>query len=191
MRKVLTYSGIRRHSVAHFLGVLTLTIIVMPFLQNTVFERQSEAILFTLMLISAVLAVGGRRKSLIIALVLMVPALSSRWIHEFFPTVVPREVFAICGLLFVGFVIGHLLRYILTAQRVNSEVICAAIAVYVFMAILWAFAYTLIDRFAPGSYSYEFDSDKGEPLQGFKSLYFSFTTMSTGGYGDIVPVAGV
>src|SRR5262245_16116058 len=119
MRKVLSYSGMRRHSVAHFLGVLTLIIVLMPFLQNTVFERQSEAILFTLMLISAVLAVGGRRKSLIIALVLVVPALLSRWIHQFFPTVVPREVFAICGLLFVAYVIAHLLRYILVAPRVN------------------------------------------------------------------------
>ena len=189
-RIVPLYSGMRKHSVAHLLGMLTLTIIGMPLLEDTTFERGAEVTLFTITLIFAVFAVGGRRRSLVAALCLVLPALLTRWMHELVPQAMPREIFTVCGFLFVAFVIGHLLRYILVAPRVNSEVICAGIAIYLLMAMLWSFAYATIYRHVPNSFNMSMAADAGKPLQGFRSLYFSFTTMSTGGYGDIIPTAG-
>lgn len=190
-RKVVPLtSGIRKHSVAHLLGVLTLTIVAMPFLEDSNFERRAEAILFTSTLVFAVLAVGGRRRSLIAALCLVLPALLSRWLHELIPQTMPREIYSLCGFLFVAFVIGHLLRYILLAPRVDSEVICAGISIYLLMAMLWAFVYTTLYRHVPNSFNMSMAADTGKPLQSFRALYFSFTTMSTGGYGDITPTSG-
>jgi hypothetical protein len=40
----------------------------------------------------------------------------------------------------------RLLAFILRASQVNSEILCAGIATYLLLGLLWAFAYLLVDR---------------------------------------------
>ena len=44
------------------------------------------------------------------------------------------------GLLFIGFVVVQLLRFIVYAPRVDSEVLCAAIAGYLLSGFAWSLA---------------------------------------------------
>jgi Ion channel len=181
--------GVRRLSVAHFLVALVALLVTMPFLEQLKYGDLLEAILITLVLLSAVMAVGGRRRTLIAACVLVTPALVAKWIDHFRPDAIPREFALVTAIAFAGFVVWHLLVFILRAPWVNAEVMCAAVATYLMMALLWAFAFTLAARLVP--HSFEFTVKAGPPrsMARFEALYFSLVTLTTVGYGDVVPVS--
>ena len=74
---------------------------------------QIEAGLLTLVMISAGLAVGGRRRVLLAVALLLVPTLLAQWSHRLFPHLVSPVAHLVMGILFMGFVVTHLLRFIL------------------------------------------------------------------------------
>jgi Ion channel len=86
------------------------------------------------------------------------------------------------------FVVVHLFRFILRAPRVNSEVLYAGVATYLMLGLLWAFAYIMVALMIPNSFAFTVSAESGQSIHGFNGLYFSLITLSTVGYGDIVPV---
>ena len=139
-------SGKFRFSAAQFLVALAILFIAFPFLE--LFGEKTgdniEALLMTLVLVSGVLAVGRRRRTLVLAVVLVAPALIARWFNQFWGDLVPVEFYLVPALVFIGFVMLQFLFFILRAPRVNSEVLCAGVAGYLLLGIIWMFAYILV-----------------------------------------------
>jgi hypothetical protein len=147
--------------------------------------------LFSLVLLAGVLAVADRKSVLVIALVLAVPAVGGRWMNHFRPDLCPPAVFLVGGLVLVAFVVGHLLRFVLRAPSVNTEVLCASISAYLMLGLMWTIAYWLVDQLTPGG-AFSFNTNGGaRSINGFTGFYFSFVTLSTVGYGDITPVSRI
>jgi hypothetical protein len=182
-------SGIYRHSAAHFLAALVLIFVTAPFIEDLRGGELIEAVLMTVVLLSAVLAVGGRRRTLVWASVLVIPALVGKWINHWRPDLMPPEVFLGAGLLFVLFVVLHLLRFILRAPRIDSEILCLGVSNYLMLGWLWAFAYMLVDRMVPGSFAFTVGPSSVRSLEGFRGFYFSYSTITTVAYGDIIPLS--
>lgn len=88
------------------------------------------------------------------------------------------------------FAAARAVRYAMSSRRVDMQHLMAALNAYllvgVFLGALWA----VVDRAWPGSLL-----SGGAPIAGGLSLpdgiYFSFVTLATLGYGDIVPVTPV
>ena len=182
-------SGIYRHSAAHFLAALVLIFVTAPFIEDLRGGELIEAVLMTVVLLSAVLAVGGRRRTLVWASVLVIPALVGKWINHWRPDLMPPEVFLGAGLLFVLFVVRHLLRFLLRAPRVDSEILCLGVSNYLMLGWLWALAYMLVDRLVPGSFAFTVGPSSVRSLEGFRGFYFSYSTITTVAYGDIIPLS--
>jgi hypothetical protein len=195
-------SGKFRFSAAQFLIALVVLFIAFPFLES--FGEKAgdnlEALLMTLVLVSGVLAVGRRRRTLVLAVVLVAPALIARWFNLFLGDAVPVEYYLVPALIFIGFVMLQFLFFILRAPRVNSEVLCAGVAGYLLLGIIWMFAYILVARLQPidplhplniPAFSYNVGPPATHFLHSFDAFYFSFITLSTVGYGDITPLSHV
>jgi hypothetical protein len=181
----------RRFSAVQLLITLGLFFISAPFVEEIKGGELILSILFSLVLIAGVLAVADRKRVLVIALVLAIPAVGGRWINLLRPDLVPPRVFLIAGLVLIFFVIGNLLRFILRAPVVNVEVLCASISAYLMLGLMWAMAYWLVDRLTPGG-TFSFNTNAGtRSIAGFNGFYFSFITLSTVGYGDITPVSRI
>jgi hypothetical protein len=186
--RIPTRAGLLRHSVAWFLGALVFMFVTAPFVEEMPNGNLIETVLLTVVLGAAVLAVGGRRRTLIVASVLVIPVGGARWLHHFTLHDGTYLFHITAFLVFMGFVVFQFLRFILRSPRVNSEVLCAAVATYLLLGLLWAVAYTLVARLVPGSFA---GVGAGRPpLQGFDALYFSLITLTTVGYGYIAPVSG-
>jgi hypothetical protein len=181
--------GVFRLSGAQFLVALAILLIALPFLDETPNGALTEGILLTLVLVSAVAAVGGRRNSFVAALLLVIPAVGSKWVHHFWPGLLPPELQTVAAMVFLVYIIAHFLRFILHTPHVTGEVLCSAVATYLLLAMLWAFAYAIVARLDPGSFAFNVKEDPHPSMARFQALYFSFCTLTTVGYGDIAPVS--
>lgn len=90
------------------------------------------------------------------------------------------------GVAFFASVTFALLRRILRVQsHVSGELIAGSVAVYLLLAIVFAYLFGLVDLLEPGSFA--FADRAGFPDPDF--YYFSLVTLTTLGYGDITPVS--
>jgi hypothetical protein len=179
-----------RFSVSYFLGALVLNIFISPFVDRLGSGALIETMLITLLLLCAVLSIAGGRRALV-GVVLVAPAAIGEWLNYWRPELLIYVVTRGAGLLFIGFVVVQLLRFIVYAPRVDSEVLCAAIAGYLLSGFAWSLAYALLGRLDPNSFVFTLGTKSSQSMNGFSGLYFSFITLSTVGYGDIVPVSEV
>jgi hypothetical protein len=91
------------------------------------------------------------------------------------------------GWLLIGFVLIWVVgRAVFGAGRITYHRVIGAILLYLTIGIVFVALYTLVGALAPGSF-------EGISVHDRVSLppdlvYFSFTTLTTLGYGDILPV---
>jgi len=184
-----------RSSVAQFLGALVLMLFAAPFVDEIKYGPAIDTALLTFVLVAGVLAVGRSHRTLVLALVLVVPAVLTRWGHHFWPDVLPLPFQSVTALAFICFLEFQLLQFIFRAPRVNSEVLCAGVSGYLLLGIIWMSAYRLVsllnpvDPTHPGAFAFTVGMTTPHSLSQFEAYYFSFITLSTVGYGDITPLS--
>jgi hypothetical protein len=183
--------GPRRFSMVQLLIALVLLFFFVPFVEEIKGGDLIVSALLSLVLLSAVLAVASRGRTLAVALLLAIPAVAGRWINHFQPHLVPASIFLVAGIGLVAFVVVNLLRFVLRASSVDAEVLCASISAYLMLGLIWTMAYWLVEQLNPGAFAFNTASGTKESMEGFNAFYFSFITLSTVGYGDITPVSKV
>jgi len=166
---------------------LLLVILVFPALDQGVVRR---AILGALMLLPIILA--SVRLSQIKGWVW--PSLALLLAILFFSvaaTFRPNQVVIATkwGLLagFFGLTVTGLFSYLKNASRITDSHLYTAISIYLLIGMLWFAVYSAIDAFYPGAIRHNSatQTDRNTEL-----LYFSLITLSTVGYGDVVPISG-
>ena len=96
----------------------------------------------------------------------------------------------ICWLLFVVYVTASELRSVLKQREVTGETICMAVSVYLLMGFSWALLYAIIFQRHPEAFAGIATANQLTEFQHFFPIfgYFSLTTLSTIGFGDITPL---
>jgi hypothetical protein len=181
-------AGVFRFSTVQFLVALILLLVLYPFITELRHGEIIESALMMIILISAVLAVGGRRS--VLAVLLVMPALAGPWLDRFWSGAVPLWLTAAARMVFVGYVVFQLLRFILRSTRVNAEVMCAGIDGYLTLGLWWTTAYLLVSELNPASFS-GVHLAAGQPLGRFDALYLSFVSLTCLGCNDIFPESKV
>jgi hypothetical protein len=186
-RQKFFHLGAFRYSGVGLLALLVLLFLSAPFIEDLPNGGLIEAVLMSAVMVSSVLAVGGRRRTLIIALLLLVPAFAGKWLNHFFPGVVFSLHYSIAALLFFIFVVTNLIRFVLRAPRVDANVLCAGLSGYLLLGLLWVPTYVMVAQLNPGAF--KMSSGAGSSMNGYSAFYFSFITLCTVGYGDVTPVS--
>jgi Ion channel len=192
----------RRHT-ALLIAIVAL-FMVRPLIGDGADATAAFSILILLLLLFALYAIQvdelvGKREVLVaqrhrrgrIGWALAVPAAAERLAMIFAPNPVIYLAGAIMWLLLFVFITWHLLRGLLKQKQITSETISMAISVYLLLGFTWALFYILLHHVQPlafnlGSSPTPITSEQ----QVFPVLvYFSLTTLSTIGFGDITPVS--
>ena len=94
-------------------------------------------------------------------------------------------VSSIISALFILAALVTINRKIFAEKKVKSDTIEGGIAVFFMIGIFWAILYKIVAILDPNAFS-----ELGNTASLFSSLfYFSFTTLTTLGYGDVTPVS--
>jgi voltage-gated potassium channel len=134
------------------------------------------------------LLVQRRRRSLV-GWALAVAAIAERlWV--FLVPSSPRVVLvgAICWLLFFSFVTWSQLRSLLKQREITGETISMSILVYLLLGLTWGLLYIVIFMQHPEAFSFGTSPAVGVEHMFPIFIYFSLTTLSTIGFGDITPL---
>ena len=79
-----------------------------------------------------------------------------------------------------------LFSYLRNSRSVAHAELYTAVNIYLLLGLLWAAIYLAIDAFSPGAIR----MGSGPVDRQTELLYFSLITLTTVGYGDIVPLSG-
>lgn len=172
-----------RYSPVHLLIALGLLLFSSPFVEDLSFGRVLEGLLFTSVILSGLFAVSARR-SMVLGILLATVAVAAQWLSFFWPAF--TSVSLVAAAVFIGVVIVRLLLHVLNAGEVDHETLCAGVAGFLMIGLLWMVVYTLVAYTDPKAFLF---SVPGQTMDGFEAFYYSFVTLSTIGFGDITPVS--
>lgn len=137
-------------------------------------------------IVSTVAAVGRTTLSFVLVVLLAVPAIVFRW----FSLTTDESAYFDLALRFnvalYAAAIAFLVRYVFDRTVMDSDRLWGAAACFLLLSVFWSFLYAIIDREVPGAFMV-----RGSPssLDFTDTLYFSLSTVTTTGFGDIAPLA--
>jgi voltage-gated potassium channel len=194
MRK--TADGLRRHRFLALLLALGGLVVVYPLLHEALTGRVLFNVLRTLLFLAALLVLFPQRSLRLLALVLGIPTILAGWTGYALPGLPPLALtvaFHACAALFLALVVATMLRGLSRARAVTAESIYAALGVYLLVGVAFGHLYCVVESLNPRAFRMT-DEVAGQ-LQDAESrhfvfIYYSLITLTTLGYGDIVPVSG-
>ncbi len=170
-------------------GLLLLSLCFMiafrPFLDDLVGATLLADILLTCVLLSGIYALSNTPLALRVACLLAIVIfllkiayyLSGK--HDIF-TVQTALI-----LLFISQMLFMILKHLLTEQEVTGDLIMGGACAFVLLGLMWAYSYYLLEIFQPNAFKAA--EQLGDDIADF--IYYSFVTLTTLGYGDMVAVS--
>jgi hypothetical protein len=170
---------------AQLLAVLTVLLLANPFAEHTVGFLFLD-LLFLVAMVSAVVACSDRRHHLVIGISLLVLVQAASWYRSFNDIDAVSTIYSSLSIVFFAYVTALVLHDVFTKSSVSGDTICGALAAYLLLGVIWAFGYALLEQLLPGSIV---GLRAGSGAAGGYGQYlgFSFVTLTTLGYGNVVP----
>lgn len=152
------------------------------------------ALMFSGVLLAATYSVRTHGRWRLVSIFLAVASIVLAWAATLLavvPTWLELGAFVVSA-VFVVYTMGIIVMRIAHVRRVSIHTISAALSLYLLMGILCGLVYSSLETAVPGS----FHSATGGLLHIDRTvdlfpplLYFSFTTITTLGFGDVYPVS--
>ena len=187
-REVLTGASRYFYLLAALVGFLVLS----PFVHGRA-GRWLLPLALTAVLLGVVLAASGRRSVFRLALGLAALPLVATAARAAFPG--QNSVIVVSLALMAAFLplaAAAILRDVFQGMRVTNDKILGAICAFLLIGVVWAFLYALTEIAQPGSFrGSALDAGLPPANRMSTSVYFSFVTLTTLGYGDLSPVSQI
>jgi voltage-gated potassium channel len=167
-----------------------------PWLTEHLVGRALWELLLTLVTLSSIHMLRVRRGQALISGLLALPTLASLWLRQLIPAVGLSKVALVLLTLFLLYTTVAVLLRVFAEETVTMDTLSAALCVYLLMGYIWGSLYGLIYLLAPSGFHLPTGWTPAKE-QGIATdvplnlmVYFSFTTLTTLGYGDVIPIGG-
>jgi len=183
--RIITRVRARRFS--YLAKSLVLLIIAYPYLEADTLDQIILTVLTILVMASTSIAVSRSRRDYIIMACLSFPWLVSLIVNlplfEIDGGIIIRKEIVFALLLF-SYATISIFIYLIKSREVTTEILFAAVCGYLLIGLSWAALYVFIEIFTPGSFV---DTSGHLAMTPPRYLFFSFVTLTTVGYGNIIP----
>jgi len=182
----------RRHLIL-LLGVVTLQIVQPLLAHDSVAHRVLYDAAFGAVTLLVFFSIFPRGRERALAFALLFPAIVANIAHYALSErsqALAATIYHLSAAAFLGFAVGAILRGILRKRAISGDDVLGAIGGWVLMGLIWGHFYALTDRLVPDSFSVSAAiAGQLNEWHSRRALfdYFSFTTLTSLGYGDITP----
>lgn len=166
-----------------------LLVVLGPFIaeHQSLVDQLVSRVLIAIVLASGVYAVSRRRAHLNVALGLMAVNILFSVVMAVHPTHGVIVVNLLAGAAFYFTLCFLLMQHILTSRVVTADIIYNSIAGYFLLAAGFAVLYLLSAEFDPAAIEGRLHRHFPLPFSIMDAVYFSTATLTSVGYGDILP----
>lgn len=171
------------------LGSLVALFVLPAMVESLGWQQGVEALLFTVVMLAALLAVSDHRVR-VGGYLLLVPPAAMLWLQHFHLVAKggPLQIaYLVYLVILVGVTVWRLLRFVLSVKEVDAEALAAGVSIYLLLGLLWSFLYISLGVIQAAPFKGEL-SAAGPGISQDDAFYFSLCTLTTAGYGDITPV---
>jgi voltage-gated potassium channel len=172
-------------------------LLVSPFFEEEELAIGIIRILLSLALVAAVYAVSKRRRDLVIGGIIAAPSVIGRWLPDYNTSLPFFVAVTAATTLFLGFVTYMIVAEVARLRTVTFDTIFGAGCGYLLIGGIWAFIYSMINVVAHPGFVFNNvpslppASDLVEQSRLIPLFYFSFITLTSTGFGDILPLSPV
>ncbi|MCH7519542.1 MAG: two pore domain potassium channel family protein [Candidatus Dadabacteria bacterium] len=176
---------LRKKRFAYLTKSLLLLIIAYPYVQGEMTGQILLSLLTIVVMIMLVVSVSDQKRYTIIALLLTVPwfliiLLNFPLFKSDYSLLIKKEI--VFAFLLFAYTTYRIFMHIIRSREVTAEILFASICVYILIGFTWCTLYVIIEILYPGSFV---DTDGQILHTGPDFLFFSYTTLTTVGYGNI------
>ncbi len=175
------------HSLTALLAYLVIDVFVLLPFKLSLVGDVLNAVIFSMILVSGVFAVSVRAHFKVTIVALATITFIVHWLHLFSSSFAVETIDISLSIIFLSTLALLVVWRIFQGGHVSFHRIQGAIAVYLLIGWIWSDAFRLIFLFDPNSFIFPSFQVPGEPFQ-VRFLYFSYVTLTTLGYGDIIPL---
>lgn len=160
---------------------IMLVLLVNPYLRPLgLFGHLFTTFIVAMIPLSCVFALSGYRKKAIVILFIAAPFVIIDGLHFFSTSQLSLTIELGLAIFLYFYIVFLMVKHLLSIRVVTADMIYCAISTYLLIGIGWAGIYNLVEIISPGSFSGKVDAD---------TIYFSFVTLTTLGFGDILPLS--
>ena len=170
-----------------FLYLLFISFFIAPFVDSLA-VRMLTSLLYSLLMIAGVVSMSRNPAIRVAAGLLACVAITLRWLKHFMPTPTIFTLGTLAVLVFMVMLTLVTLAKVFSKGPVTAHRVKGAVAVYLLFGMTWSLLYGLLDQTLPNAFNLPVGGDIFTPERQETLTYFSFITLTTLGYGDIVPV---
>ena len=163
---------------------LLLTIAAGPLFASMGYGTDLIELFLAANLVAAVIPVrrrSGRRLLLVILIAALIIRLATGWLNQATLAVASLMILTVIALIAAGIA----LRFAFSARSVDRQHVDAALSAYLLAGVFFGSFYWVLEQIQPGTFTFAGDFSRTS------AMYFSFVTLATLGYGDIVPRSDV
>lgn len=175
----------------YLLAALILYCISASFAGTNVKHDFYLSIFFSLIVVACLLSLAQQRVAVGAIIFLGISSLILHWIIS---TIQPSPKFHVsfylANIIFLFFVTYFVLYSITKHHQVTADTLLGAVCGYFLVAFIWSDIYLLINILNPSAFS-KLLTNPSLHKSAEQAMYYSFTTMTTLGYGDILPLSPV
>ncbi len=180
------FQAISRGSYIHLVVVILLYLLVSPAVESFPHLKIIYYLFLIAILLAGLLALHQSNAHTLLAAILALPMTGLVLLSYFYQT--PPAILAanIANALFILYIIITILKFVFSRRSITSQVIFAALAVYLLIGVFWSLCYSIMAIFVPNAFRFP-NTNHLPMISDF--IYLSFVTITTLGYGDITPVS--
>ena len=173
---------------AWLLFALLVLVVIYPFLQDLPFGRAMIALFDLAILALALVAARASGAENRVGFLLVLPAIALHILGSIngHPVAYVASLFAQAA--FHAFVVVCLLRYMLRDSVMTPDEMFAAANLYVLAAFVFGYLFAALEFLLPGSFAVNAANNPDAIVTWWELLYFSFTCLTSVGFGEITPV---
>ena len=169
----------RRYEILFY--SLLLTMVAAPLVESMGFSGSLIELFLAGNLLAAVLPIGRRSgRQLLLGILLsvaLIMRLGAGWLNQATLSAASLMIWTLLALLAAADAVSFALR----AQSIKREHVYAVLSAYLLAGVFLGNFYWTLEQVRPGGFTVAGDFSRAS------AMYFSFVTLSTLGYGDIVP----
>jgi len=180
-------------SMKNRLRYLTIAIVLwfllFPFLEELDFRQIILNFFTSAIVLFGIFAVSNKKKFLAISLIFGLPWFIIVWI-DILISPLPQLALLIATIfliLFLAYTAIMILLFLLRSTEVHGDILYGAVSIYFIIGGTFSTIYMLLEGCFPGSIV----SNLSNALNISDFIYFSYITLTTLGYGEIIPVSAL